>query len=86
MGKASVLIPSPIVAGNHQFHNANVLGKAGAAVVIEQKNVKSEEVCAMIEDFYSNPLKIAEMSENSKKLWVNDTSDRIWNTINSVVK
>ncbi len=38
-GKASILIPSPIVAGNHQLHNANVLGKAGAAIVIEQKNV-----------------------------------------------
>lgn len=36
-GKASILIPSPIVAGNHQLHNANVLGKAGAAIVIEQK-------------------------------------------------
>ena len=86
MGKASVLIPSPIVAGNHQFHNANVLGKAGAAVVIEQKNVKSDDVCAMIEDFYNNPSKIKERSENSKKLWVSDTSERIWNTISSVVR
>ena len=34
MGRASVLIPSPVVAGNHQYHNAMVLVRAGAAVVI----------------------------------------------------
>lgn len=85
MGKASILIPSPIVAGNHQFHNANVLGKAGAAVVIEQKNVKSEEVIHIIEELYQNPDKIAMMSDSSKSLSISDTSDRIWNVINSLV-
>ena len=35
-GKASVLIPSPNVAENHQYHNAMVLANHGAAVVIEE--------------------------------------------------
>ena len=86
MGKPSILIPSPIVAGNHQFHNANVLGKAGAAVVIEQKNVKSEEVIKIIEELYSNPSRVKEMSENAKSLWIEDTSEKIWQTIKSIVK
>jgi len=86
MGKASVLIPSPIVAGNHQFHNANVLGKAGAAVVIEQKNVKHDEVIKMIEDFYEHPEKVEEMSRHAAELSVDDTSERIWNVIKSLVK
>lgn len=86
MGKASLLIPSPIVAGNHQFHNANVLGKAGAAVVIEQKNIKTDEVIKLIEDFYNNPSKISEMSARSKELAITDTSERIWQTIKSIVK
>jgi len=38
-GRASVLIPYPTAAENHQYHNAMVLGKAGAAVVIEQKDL-----------------------------------------------
>ena len=86
MGKASILIPSPIVAGNHQFHNANVLGKAGAAVVIEQKNVKHEEVIKLVEDFYNNPDKIKSMSENAYKLSIKDTNERIWGVISSAVK
>jgi UDP-N-acetylglucosamine--N-acetylmuramyl-(pentapeptide) pyrophosphoryl-undecaprenol N-acetylglucosamine transferase len=86
MGKPAILIPSPIVAGNHQFHNANVLGKAGAAIVIEQKNVKCEEVTGIIEDLYNDPSRVKEMSECSKKLWISDTSDKIWQTIDSIVK
>ncbi|MCQ2464478.1 MAG: undecaprenyldiphospho-muramoylpentapeptide beta-N-acetylglucosaminyltransferase [Oscillospiraceae bacterium] len=86
MGKPAILIPSPIVAGNHQYHNANVLARAGAAVLIEQKNVKSEEVIKIVEDLYNNPSKVKEMSENSKKLWIDDTSEKIWQTIRSIVK
>lgn len=86
MGKPSILIPSPIVAGNHQFHNANVLGKAGAAVVIEQKNVKSEDVIKITEELYNNPSKVKEMSESAKSLWISDTSEKIWQTVKSIVK
>ena len=86
MGKPAILIPSPIVAGNHQFHNANVLGKTGAAIVIEQKNVKCEEVTGIIEDLYNDPSRVKEMSECSKKLWIADTSDKIWQTVESIVK
>ena len=86
MGKPAILIPSPIVAGNHQFHNANVLGKAGAAIVIEQKNVKCEEVTGIIENLYNDPSRVKEMSECSKKLWIADTSDKIWQTVESIVR
>lgn len=86
LGKPAILIPSPIVAGNHQFHNANVLGKAGAAIVIEQKDVKSAEVIKIIEDLYNDPDRVRKMSECSAKLWIDDTSEKIWQTINSVVR
>ena len=86
LGKPAILIPSPIVAGNHQFHNANVLGKAGAAIVIEQKDVKSEEVIRIIEELYNDPDRVKQMSECSAKLWIDDTSEKIWQTINSIVK
>ena len=42
IGRASILIPSPVVAGNHQYHNAMVLGRAGAAIVIEKKDVTAQ--------------------------------------------
>ena len=34
-GKASILIPSPYLAENHQYYNGLVLQSAGAAVLYE---------------------------------------------------
>ncbi len=39
VGRASILIPSPNVAENHQYHNAVELEKAGAACVFEEKDL-----------------------------------------------
>ncbi len=86
LGKPSILIPSPIVTGNHQFHNANVLGKAGAAIVIEQKNVTAEDIISRIEALYQDRAKLQSMAQNAASLAVKDTEDRIWNVIESLLK
>lgn len=83
-GKASILIPSPIVAGNHQFHNANVLGKAGAAIVIEQKNVSIEGMMRHIKKLYDEPYRLEAMSRKAASLQITDTPDRIWDVIESL--
>ena len=84
-GKASILIPSPIVAGNHQYHNAMVLGKAGAAEVIEQKNVTPEKIIVEIEKLYNNPDKVEIMSQSAASLHLNDTNERILAVIDKLV-
>ena len=76
-GKASILIPSPIVAGNHQLHNANVLGKAGAAIVIEQKNVTVEGMMHHVEELYENRAMLKDMAYQASQLAIPDTADRI---------
>ena len=84
-GKASILIPSPIVAGNHQYHNAMVLGNAGAAVVIEQKDVTNEKMIAEIEKLYGDSAKVKSMSESAAKLHLTDTNDRILAVIDKLI-
>lgn len=83
-GKASILIPSPIVAGNHQFHNANVLGNAGAAIVIEQKDVTSDKIISIIKEFLANKEKIAVMSQKAAELAVKDTPERILSVVDKL--
>ena len=39
VGKTTVLIPSPNVAENHQFHNAKALVEQNAAILIEEKDL-----------------------------------------------
>ena len=84
-GKASILIPSPIVAGNHQYHNAMVLGNAGAAVVIEQKDVTNERMIAEIEKLYGDRAKVKSMSESAAKLHLSDTNERILAVIDKLL-
>ncbi len=84
-GKASILIPSPVVAGNHQYYNAMVLGKAGAAVVIEQKNVTNEKIIAEIERLSNDPDQITVMSESAAGLHLNDTPERILSVVDKLL-
>lgn len=85
-GKASILIPSPVVAGNHQYYNAMVLGKAGAAIVIEQKDVTPEKIISYLDDFYKNPDKLEIMSYNSSKSAVKDTPERILSVVDKLIQ
>ncbi|MDE7094039.1 MAG: UDP-N-acetylglucosamine--N-acetylmuramyl-(pentapeptide) pyrophosphoryl-undecaprenol N-acetylglucosamine transferase, partial [Oscillospiraceae bacterium] len=86
LGKPSILIPSPIVAGNHQYHNAMVLGKANAGIVIEQKNVTSEIMIEKIKNLYQDREKLKQMARNASALAIPDTEDRIWGVIEKLMQ
>lgn len=86
MGKPSILIPSPIVAGNHQYHNAMVLGNAGAAQVIEQKNVTNDDMISRIEALYLDRQKLTSMAAAAAGLAVRDTEERIWSVVEQLMQ
>lgn len=86
MGRASILIPSPVVAGNHQYHNAMVLGKAGAAVVIEQKDLTNELIIEKVKTFIDNPRMLNDLSRKAHEQCITDTPDRIYEVISSLLK
>jgi UDP-N-acetylglucosamine--N-acetylmuramyl-(pentapeptide) pyrophosphoryl-undecaprenol N-acetylglucosamine transferase len=86
VGRGSILIPSPIVTGNHQFHNASVLGDADAAIVIEQKDASPQRIIQEVEALYQNRERLTQMGENAKKLEIKDTEERIWNVIQNVLR
>lgn len=86
MGKPSILIPSPIVAGNHQYHNAMVLGNAGAAQVIEQKNVTNDDMISRIEALYLDRQKLTSMAAATAGLAVRDTEERIWSVVEQLMQ
>lgn len=48
MGKASILIPSPNVTNNHQYKNAAVLEKAGAAVLVTEKELTGDRIVSEV--------------------------------------
>ena len=73
VGKASILIPSPNVSENHQYHNAMTLVNASAAYVIEEKDLTHEKLSSALRELIDNPVLRKEMEENAKKLAVADS-------------
>ena len=54
-GKASILIPSPNVAENHQYYNALELSRPGAAVLIEEKDLTGQKLIDTVEALTRDP-------------------------------
>lgn len=65
-GKASILIPSPNVTGNHQFFNAKSVADRGGAVLIEEKDLNPEGLLAEVMRLKNNPEILEKMSRASK--------------------
>lgn len=80
-GKPSILIPSPIVTGNHQLFNANALGKRGAAVVIEEKNLTDAGLLQEIDTLMRDNGRLAQMGRKAKEAATEDATSIIWETI-----
>ena len=57
-GRASILIPSPNVAENHQYHNGMVLVKNQAAVLIEEKDLSGQRLCSEVEQLANDPQRL----------------------------
>ena len=86
MGKASVLIPSPYVAENHQYHNAMALVNRNAARIIEEKDLTSDSLKAMLEELLSSPETLFEIERNAKAMAILDARERIAQIILSLAK
>ncbi len=67
LGKPSILIPSPNVAENHQFHNAMTLAENDGAILIEEKNLDGEILAKNIQDLKNNRKKLDTISQNALK-------------------
>ena len=86
MGKASVLIPYPYAAENHQYFNAKDLADNNAAILIEEKDLSGEKLVSLIDLLISNMDKVREYGENAKKMAVTDASKRITDCLCEIVK
>ncbi len=80
-GKPSVLIPSPNVAENHQYHNAMTLVSKGAAKIIEEKDLSGEKLTSVVSSLITDKATLDKMSENAKKCAITDTNERIYKVI-----
>ena len=84
MGKASVLVPSPYVTENHQYHNAMALVEKNAAMLIEQKDLSGDKLASIFEELIGNPAKFESVGRNARDMALTDAKKRICDIIVSL--
>lgn len=80
-GKPAILIPSPYVAENHQFHNAMTLKRIGAAEIIEEKDLNGEKLIEVVSNLIGNKSLLSEMSCAARNGAIMDANQRIYEII-----
>ena len=86
LGKPSILIPSPNVTENHQFHNAMALVNKNAAVIIEDKDLNGETLGKEIHNLMADKNRLAEIGKNAKAMAFTDATARICDIVVSLIK
>jgi UDP-N-acetylglucosamine--N-acetylmuramyl-(pentapeptide) pyrophosphoryl-undecaprenol N-acetylglucosamine transferase len=67
-GCPSIIIPSPFVPNNHQYHNAKVLYDAGASILMEEKDCEAQQLSMMILDLAEDTERLNAMREKARVL------------------
>jgi len=67
-GKPAIFIPFPHAADDHQTRNAEALERAGAAVLIAEKDLTSGRLVSTVRDLLCDPARLARMAAASRKL------------------
>lgn len=80
-GKPSILVPSPYVAENHQFHNAMTLKRIGAAEIIEEKDLNDDKLIEVVSNLIENKPRLSEMSAAARGGAIIDANERIYEII-----
>ena len=80
-GTASILIPSPNVAENHQYHNAMVLQNHDAAVVVQEKELTPQLLRETVQRLTDDPAVLRRLGQNAQSMAILDANERIYQEI-----
>lgn len=86
LGKPSILVPLPNVSQDHQLHNAKVLENAGAAKIILNDELTTDNLNTEIEKIISNPELMKKMEEKALSKSVKNVQENIYKEISKVIK
>jgi len=80
-GVPAILIPSPYVTGNHQEHNARLLEREGAALVIRERDLAAGSLAKQVRKLLQDPARLQLMAEKSRSLGQRQARDLLLSLI-----
>ena len=81
----AIFVPSPYVAGNHQYYNAKEIVDANAGLMILEEELDGKNLFKMVSDLFSDKQQYDIMKMNLKNLGKTDSSEVIVNEIKEML-
>ncbi len=81
VGLPSILVPYPYAADDHQTANANVFEQAGAAKLVQERDLDAETLAALVQSILDHPERRNAMATAARKLAVPDAADHVRDAI-----
>ncbi len=85
-GKPSILIPSPNVTHNHQYHNAMSLVNNGAALIMQEKDATADKLYSMALGVKGDPEMASRLSAAARGMAQLSAAEVIYRGIYDIVK
>ena len=76
-GLPSILVPYPYAADDHQTANAKVFSEAGAATLIQQKDLTADSLAKLLSGLLADPETLSKMSAAAKSLAIPDAPEKV---------
>ncbi len=76
-GVASILIPYPYAVDDHQTKNAQFLAEAGAAIIIQERDLNPEKLRNLLQDFTQHPEQLNSMANAAYSCAKLDALERV---------
>jgi UDP-N-acetylglucosamine--N-acetylmuramyl-(pentapeptide) pyrophosphoryl-undecaprenol N-acetylglucosamine transferase len=76
-GRPSILVPYPYAAARHQHANADWMAEGGAAVVLEDSELRPDVVSGLVSKLLADPEGLERMGASARSLARPDAADRI---------
>ena len=83
---APILVPYPYAAANHQRINAKYFLEMGACIYLEDENLEPNKLREIILELLENPVKMNYLKQNSSHLAKFDSTQKIVECLESIVK
>lgn len=82
-GLPSILVPYPYAADDHQTRNAEVFEQAGAAKLVQERNLSPDQLAALAITLLRDPQRLSQMAKAAHNLAIADAAERVCAAIES---
>jgi UDP-N-acetylglucosamine--N-acetylmuramyl-(pentapeptide) pyrophosphoryl-undecaprenol N-acetylglucosamine transferase len=84
-GKASLMIPFPFAADDHQRKNAEAMEAAGAAIMVLQQDLSPRRLASEIAGLVHKPEKVTAMEQAGRALSRGDAAAKVVDLVEGMV-